>query len=91
MSEKRFESFYGYAVDDKATGKRYSDCNTEELVDLLNSLSEENEQLKDNNEQLFKAAAEMHTRLHYWQQLYADLYDKIQQKIPPKVREVWLE
>ena len=27
MSEKRFESFYGYAVEDKATGKWYSDCN----------------------------------------------------------------
>ena len=38
MSEKRFVSFWGYAVEDKATAKKYSSDNIEELVDLINKL-----------------------------------------------------
>ena len=52
----RFKSFYGYAVEDTKTGKKYSDNNTEELVDLLNEQQELIEELHISDEMGWKRA-----------------------------------
>lgn len=62
MSEKRFELRYDLIQEINAKGEIIDVLTDDEVVDLLNHLSKENEQLK--------------------QQL---------DKIPPKIKEVWLK
>lgn len=89
MSEKRFV----YGVIKGSRQAHIIDCHTCKsatidvydddilyFVDLLNELSEENEQLRQK-------ANSLQTSLNYWQKSYNELLEKI----PPKVKEVWLE
>lgn len=61
MSEKRFfKSHYTEHIIDKANDKCYPIRNVmgvDDLVDLLNSLSEENEQLKQSNDRFADTVA----------------------------------
>lgn len=80
---KRFELYYNdYFVGayDNVTQEK---INVLKSIDLLNSLSEENEQLR-----------QIATRTEEEKEHYADLYNELAkelEKIPPKIREVWLD
>ena len=81
MSERRFwfvidKGELDY-VQDNVTKERIT---VTELEDLLNELAEDNRKLRQTLEQTEK-------RINYWQTLYKETLDKI----PPKIKEVWIQ
>lgn len=82
MSDKQFklssETVLQYKIMDNDT-----DLNESEVVDLLNSLSEKNEQLEKEHERKNNEIKLLRKKI---MELGEDL-----EKIPPSIREVWLD
>ena len=75
MTEKRFvfdPSIYHFT--DTATDKTYCEYNLDKVVDLLNSLSDENEQLKNSNEGEIR---ELESEISAYKELIRDLKREI--------------
>lgn len=81
MSEKRFVLDDSYLIDTKGRDILGYNINSD-LVDLLNSLAEENEQLKST---IIHLEEECGAR----ENDYVNLKNQLN-KIPPKIKEVWL-
>ena len=76
MSEKRFTFYYerGNEVVIKDSGKRLSN---KQLVDLLNEMSDENGQLKEESEQLQKVCSHLKKENKSLIENIFDIYEKV--------------
>ena len=60
----------------KISAYEYFDCETDEVVDLLNEQQSTINKLKKENEQLRQRLNRFQVSLNYWQKLYRELYEK---------------
>lgn len=87
MNEKRFELDGTGIFDNKTNRFFYKTFDNEEVVDLLNELSEENEQLKEKLQE--EDFCRLFDKLNEQQNIISKLESDLQ-KIPPKIRELWI-
>ena len=85
MSDKRFEVSFDEKriIDIYAVNKNTTEYDIPKSCDLINSLYEENEQLKIENEQLKKENERKTNEIKLLRKAYS--------KIPKGIREVWKE
>ena len=85
MSEKRFrvglDDVYFNCIEDFVFDTEV-DCmiDNAEVVDLLNTLHQENQELKKKNNALKEDINQSEKRVKHWMMLYEDVYDKMQKR-----------
>ena len=75
MSEKRFTLTAWHEVKDN--GKIMT---VDEVVGKLNTLHQENQELKKKNNALKEDINQSEKRVKHWMMLYGDVYDKMQKR-----------
>ena len=85
MSEQRFKKMDTiidpFPIWDTVEEKGYNCTDTLDLlVDLLNTLHQENQELKKKNNALKEDINQSEKRVKHWMILYGDVYDKMQKR-----------